>query len=98
MIRVVLPAHLRTLAKIEGELLLEVTVPLTQRCLIDALEKKFPMLRGTMRDHISQQRRSYLRFFACQEDVSHESLDAALPPAVVSGQEPFLIVGSVAGG
>lgn len=98
MIRVVLPAHLRTLAKLEGEVTLEVPNPITQRTLITALEARFPVLRGTIRDHASQKRRPFLRFFACGEDISHEPPDAPLPEAVVSGQEPFLIIGSVAGG
>ena len=98
MIRVVLPAHLRTLAKCEGEVMLEVMGPVTQCSLINALEAGFPMLRGTVRDGISQKRRPFLRFFACEQDLSHERPDAPLPDAVVSGQEPFLIIGSVAGG
>jgi len=98
MIRVVLPAHLRTLAKLEGEITLEVPAPVTQRSLIDFLESRFPVLRGTIRDHVSQKRRPFLRYYACEEDLSHQSPDAPLPQAVVSGQEPFLIIGSVAGG
>ncbi|MCR4337056.1 MAG: MoaD/ThiS family protein [Candidatus Omnitrophica bacterium] len=98
MIRVVLPAHLRTLARIEGEVTLDVKGQPTQRIVLDALEARYPMLCGTIRDHDTQKRRPFLRFFACQEDLSHESPDAPLPAAVVSGQEPFLIIGSVAGG
>lgn len=98
MIRVKLPAHLRTLAKVEGEVLLEVDTPVTQRALLDALEARYPTLRGTVRDHATGQRRAYVRFFACAEDVSHEPMDTPLPEAVVSGQEPFLIVGAIAGG
>jgi len=98
MIRIVLPAHLRTLAKVEGEVTLEVVPPMTQRSILDALEGRFPVLRGTIRDHLNQKRRPFLRFFACEEDLSHESPDALLPDAVISGQEPFLIIGSVAGG
>ena len=99
MIRVVLPSHLRTLAQIEGELALEIHGgQLTQRTVLDALELRYPMLRGTIRDHVTQKRRAFLRFFACQEDISHEPPDAPLPNAVVSGQEPFLIVGAVSGG
>jgi len=98
MIRVVLPAHLRTLAKVEGEVTLEVVPPMTQRSILDALEGRFPVLRGTIRDHLNQKRRPFLRFFACEEDLSHESPDAPVPHAVISGQEPFLIIGSVAGG
>ena len=98
MIRVVLPFHLRTLAHIAGEIQLEVKGPVTQRSVLDALEERFPMLRGTIRDHVSQKRRPFLRFFACEADLSLESPDAPLPAAVVSGQEPFLVIGSVAGG
>ncbi len=98
MIRVEIPAHLRTLAHIEGEVRLEVAAPVTQRTLLDALEAKYPMLRGTIRDHETQKRRPYLRFFACQEDLSFESPDAPLPEAVASGKEPFLVIGAVAGG
>jgi sulfur-carrier protein len=98
MIRVVLPAHLRTLAKIQGEVQLDVEGPATQRTVIDSLEARYPMLSGTMRDHVTQQRRPYVRFFACEQDLSHESPDAPLPEAVVTAAEPFLIVGAVAGG
>ena len=98
MIRVVLPAHLRTLAAIEGEVTLEVKGKLTQKTLLDALELRYPMLRGTIREHMTYKRRPFLRFFACQEDLSHEAPDAQLPDAVADGKEPFLIIGSVAGG
>jgi sulfur-carrier protein len=98
MIRVEIPSHLRTLAHVEGEVQLEVAAPATQRSVLDAIEAKYPMLRGTIRDHVTQQRRPYLRFFACQEDLSFEAPDAPLPEAVASGKEPFLIVGAVAGG
>lgn len=98
MIRVVLPAHLRTLAKIQGEVQLDIEGPATQRSVIDALEARYPMLSGTIRDHVTQQRRPYVRFFACEQDLSHESPDAPLPDAVVTAAEPFLIVGAVAGG
>ena len=98
MIRVILPAHLRTLALIENEVTLEIEGQPTQRTLLDALELRYPMLRGTIRDHVTHQRRPFLRFFACEEDCSHDSPDDPLPEAVVSGQEPFLIIGSVAGG
>ena len=98
MIRVEVPAHLRTLAHIDGEILLEVPPPVTQRTVLDALEARFPTLRGTIRDHVTLQRRPFLRFFACQEDLSLEPPDAPLPDAVANGKEPFLIIGSVAGG
>jgi hypothetical protein len=98
MIRVVLPAHLRTLARVPGDVELEVEGPLTQRSVLDALEARFPMLRGTIRDHVTLERRPFLRFFACEEDLSHESPDAPLPPAVASGKEPFFIIGAIAGG
>ena len=98
MIRVVLPAHLRTLARVDGEVKLEVEGQVTQRSVLDALEARYPMLRGTIRDHVTQQRRPFLRFFACEEDLSHESPDAPLPDAVATGAEPFLIVGAIAGG
>ena len=98
MIRVVLPQHLRTLARVSGEVQLEVAEPVTQRSVLDALEARYPMLQGTIRDHVTQQRRAFLRFFACEEDLSHESPDAPLPEAVVSGREPFLIIGAIAGG
>ena len=98
MIRVVLPAHLRTLARVKGKAELQVEGPVTQRSVLDALEAKYPMLRGTIRDHVTQERRSFIRFFACGEDWSHESPDAPLPDAVATGAEPFLIVGAIAGG
>jgi molybdopterin converting factor small subunit len=98
MIRVVLPAHLRTLAQISGEVRLEVEGTATLRAVLDALEARYPMLRGTIRDHATKQRRPFLRFFACEDDMSHESPDAPLPDAVVSGVEPLLIVGAIAGG
>jgi hypothetical protein len=95
---VVLPAHLRTLAKVHGEVTLHIEGPVSQRSILDALEAGYPMLCGTVRDQVTKQRRAFLRFFACAEDLSHESPDAALPEAVVSGVEPFLIVAAVAGG
>jgi molybdopterin synthase sulfur carrier subunit len=98
MIRVVLPAHLRTLAHVEGEVTLHVTGLVTQRSILDALETRYPVLRGTIRDHITQQRRAFVRFFACEQDLSHESPDAPLPPAVATGAEPYLVVGAMAGG
>ena len=98
MIRVVLPAHLRTLARVTSEVPLEVEGPVTQRSVLDALEARYPMLCGTIRDHVTLQRRPFVRFFACAEDLSHEALDAPLPEAVASGAEPFLIVGAIAGG
>jgi len=98
MIRVWLPAHLRTLAKVQGEVTVEVAGPVTQRSVLDALEASYPMLSGTLRDHVTQQRRPFVRFFACEQDLSHESPDAPLPDAVASGAEPFLIVGAIAGG
>ena len=98
MIRVVLPAHLRTLARVDDEVTLDVEGRVTQRSVIDALEARYPMLRGTIRDHATQRRRPYLRFFACEEDWSHEAPDAPLPDAVVTGAEPFLVVGAMAGG
>ncbi|HZR30696.1 MAG TPA: MoaD/ThiS family protein [Terriglobales bacterium] len=99
MVRVTLPPHLRTLAKLDGfEVKLEVQGPVTQRSVLDALEASYPMLRGTIRDHSTQQRRAFLRFFACEEDLSHESPDAPLPEAVASGKEPLIILGAIAGG
>jgi molybdopterin synthase sulfur carrier subunit len=98
MIRVVLPAHLRTLARVGGEVELRVEGPVTQRSVLDALESQYPVLRGTLRDHVTLQRRPFVRFFACEEDLSHESPDSPLPEAVASGAEPFLIVGAIAGG
>jgi sulfur-carrier protein len=98
MIRVVLPMHLRTLARVDDEVRLEVDGPITQRAILDALEARYPVLCGTIRDHITQQRRPYLRFFACEEDWSHELPDAPLPSKVATGAEPFLVVGAMAGG
>jgi sulfur-carrier protein len=98
MIRLELPAHLRTLARVDGAVTLDVEGRATQRSVLDALEACYPMLRGTIRDHVTQQRRPYLRFFACEEDLSHESPDAPLPDAVATGREPFLVVGAMAGG
>jgi molybdopterin synthase sulfur carrier subunit len=98
MIRVVLPANLRKLAQVEGEVKLDIEGLVTQRSVLDALEARYPMLRGTIRDHVTQQRRPLVRFFACGEDLSHEPSDAPLPPAVSTGAEPFLVVGAIAGG
>jgi molybdopterin synthase sulfur carrier subunit len=100
MIRVLLPAHLRMLARVKGEVELEVEVEgqVTQRLVLDALEARYPMLRGTIRDHATQQRRPFVRFFACEEDLSHEPPDAPLPDAVAAGAEPYIIVGAIAGG
>ncbi|HEX9143241.1 MAG TPA: MoaD/ThiS family protein [Candidatus Binatia bacterium] len=98
MIRVTLPAHLRKLAQVDGEVKLDVERPVTQRSVLDALEIAYPMLRGTIRDHVTQQRRAFVRFFACQQDLSHELPDAPLPDAVATGAEPFMIVGAIAGG
>jgi len=98
MIRVLLPAHLRILAHVDGEVKLEIEGKVTQRSVLDALEAGYPMLRGTIRDHVTQQRRPFLRFFACAEDLSHEPPDAPLPDAVVTEAEPFLVVAAVAGG
>jgi molybdopterin converting factor small subunit len=98
VIRVVLPAHLRTLAHVDGEVKLDVEGQATQRAVLDALEDRYPMLRGTIRDQVTQQRRAFVRFFACEEDLSHELPDAPLPDAVVTGAEPFLVVGAMAGG
>ena len=98
MIRVALPAHLRTLAKIDGEVRLEILGQATQRAILDALEARYPMLRGTIRDHVTQRRRPFVRFFACEQDLSHESPDAPLPDAVGVGEEPFLVVAAIAGG
>ncbi len=97
-IRVILPSHLRGLAHVQGEVELEIAGPATQRSVVDALEARYPMLRGTIRDHVTQQRRPFVRFFACEQDLSHEPPDALLPDAVVSGAEPFWIVGAIAGG
>ena len=98
IIRVVLPAHLRTLARVDGELKVEVDGPPTQRTVLEALEAAYPMLRGTIRDQVTHQRRPFVRFFACERDLSHESPDARLPDPVVVGAEPFLVVGAMAGG
>jgi molybdopterin synthase sulfur carrier subunit len=98
MIRVVLPAHLRTIAHVEGEVKLDIQGQVTQRSVLDALEAAYPMLCGTLRDHVTQQRRPFVRFFACEEDLSHESPDAPLPDPVAKGAEPFLVVGAIAGG
>jgi molybdopterin synthase sulfur carrier subunit len=98
MIRVELPAHLRTLAGVTGEVTLDVHGDVTQRSVLDALEARYPVLQGAIRDHVTLKRRPFLRFFACQEDLSHESPDAPLPEAVTSGKEPFLIIGAIAGG
>ena len=98
MIRVILPPHLRTLAQVGAEVKLDVEGSATQRSVLDALEARYPMLRGTIRDHVSQERRPFLRFFACQVDLSHESPDAPMPEAVASGAEPFLILGAISGG
>jgi sulfur-carrier protein len=98
MIRVVLPPHLRTLARASGEVLLDVAAPVTQRTALDALEAGYPMLRGTIRDHVTKKRRAFVRFFACGEDLSHELPDAPLPYPVASGAEPFVILGALAGG
>jgi sulfur-carrier protein len=98
MIRVVLPAHLRTLAHVDGEVKLNVERPVTQRSALDALEASYPMLRGTIRDHVTLKRRPFVRFFACEQDLSHESPDTPLPDAVATGAEPLVIVGAMAGG
>jgi hypothetical protein len=98
MIRVILPYHLRTLAQVDAEVQLVLAEPVTQRAVLDALEARYPVLRGTIRDHITGQRRPMLRFFACAEDLSHEPSDAPLPDAVASGAEPFFVIGAIAGG
>ena len=98
MIRVVLPAHLRTLARVDGEVKVDVAGPATVAAVLDALEAAYPMLRGTIRDQVTQQRRAFLRFFACEQDLSHEPPEASLPEAVVTGAEPLLVVGAMAGG
>ena len=98
MVRVVLPAHLRTLAHIDGEVALDIESEITQRSVLDALEGRYPVLRGTIRDHVTQQRRPFVRFFACEQDLSHELPDTPLPDAVAAGTEPFLVVGAIAGG
>lgn len=97
-IRVELPHHLRALARVDGELVIDVDAPVTQRTLIDAIEARYPMLRGTIRDQVTRQRRAYVRFFACEEDLSHQSPDVVLPAAVLDGREPFLVVGAMSGG
>ena len=97
-IRVVLPAHLRTLARVNGEVKVDVTAPVTVATVLDALEATYPMLRGTIRDQVSRQRRPFLRFFACEQDLSHEEPDSVLPDQVASGKEPFMVVGAIAGG
>jgi sulfur-carrier protein len=98
VIRVILPQHLRTLAHVANELTLDIGGPVTLRSVLDALEARYPMLRGTIRDQVTKERRPFLRFFACEEDLSHESPDAPLPEAVASGKEPLLIIGAIAGG
>ena len=98
MIRVVLPGHLRTLAEVSGEVKLDIEGPVTQRSVLDAIEARYPVLRGTIRDQVTQQRRAFLRFFACEEDLTHEPPDAPLPDAVVSGTEPFIVLAAIAGG
>jgi len=98
MIRIILPPHLRNLAQVRGDVELEVAGPVTQRSVLDALEARYPMLRGTIRDHVTLERRAFLRFFACEEDLSHEPPDTPLPEAVASGKEPLLIIGAIAGG
>lgn len=98
MIRVILPHHLRSLAHVNGEVTLEIAGPITQRSVLDALEARYPMLCGAIRDHLTLQRRAFLRFYACEEDLSHQSPDAALPEAVASGKEPFIVIGAIAGG
>jgi molybdopterin synthase sulfur carrier subunit len=98
MIRVVLPVHLKKLAQVEGEVTLDIESQVTQRSVLDALETRYPMLRGTIRDHVTQKRRPFVRFFACGQDLSHKPPDAALPDAVAKGTEPFMVVGAIAGG
>jgi sulfur-carrier protein len=98
MVRVILPAHLRTLARVAGEVTVDVQGPVTQCSVLDAIEASYPMLSGTIRDHVTKRRRAFVRFFACEQDLSHESPDALLPEAVAAGTEPFLIVGAMAGG
>ena len=97
-IRVILPQHLRTLAHVNGEAMLDISGPVTTRSVLDALEARYPMLQGTIRDHVTRERRAFLRFFACEEDLSHESPDTPLPEDIVNGKEPFLIIGAIAGG
>ena len=98
MVRLVLPAHLRTLAAVGAEVQVEVATPVTQQAILDALEARYPVLRGTIRDHVTQQRRAFLRFFACEQDLSLEPPDAPLPDAVARGEEPFFVIGAIAGG
>ena len=98
MIRVELPMHLRTLARVDGEVQLEIEGAVTQRSVLDALEARYPVLQGAIRDHVTLKRRAFIRFFACEEDLSHESPDAPLPEAVASGKEPFMVIGAIAGG
>ena len=98
MVRVIIPPHLRTLARVDGDVQLEVSGPVTQRSVLDALEERYPMLRGAIREHDTLKRRAFLRYFACEEDLSHESPDAPLPEAVASGKEPFIVIGAIAGG
>jgi len=98
MIRVILPTHLRVLANVDREVTIDVAAPVTQRSILDALEARYPMLRGTIRDHTTQKRRALVRFFACEEDLSHDPPDKPVPDAVTSGKEPFFIVGAIAGG
>ncbi len=98
MIRVVLPYHLKTLARVNGDVELEIPGPVTRGAVLDALEARYPMLRGTIRDHVTLERRPFLRFFACEEDLTHQPPDAPLPEAVASGAEPFYIIGAIAGG
>jgi hypothetical protein len=98
MIRVILPTHLRTLAHVDGEVQLDIEGQVTQRSVLDALEARYPMLRGTIRDQVTQQRRAFVRFFACEQDLSHDLPDTPLPDAVATGAEPFLVVGAMAGG
>jgi len=98
MIRVFLPAHLRTLARVDDEVILHIDPPVTQRAILSALEARYPVLRGTIRDHVTERRRDFIRFFACEEDLSHEPADSPVPSPVADGREPFLIVGAIAGG
>jgi hypothetical protein len=98
MIRVMLPQHLQSLANCPREVQLDVPAPVTQRAILDALEARYPMLKGTIRDHVTHKRRAFIRFFACEEDISHDSPDAPLPEAIANGQEPFFIIGAIAGG
>ena len=98
MIRVMLPAHLRTLARVDGDVELEVQGAVTQRSVLDALEARYPVLRGAIRDHVTKERRAFLRFFACEQDLSHDPPDAPMPEAVATGKEPFIVIGAIAGG